>query len=448
MNVHIFDDLPDGLQYLSSQPEAYSAGESLLSWRISSLPASSEKVILVKVKPVKTGAYDHGATVTFQSGSKARTRVLKPGLKVDQTVSAAKVLKGQSVEFKVVVTNIGDGPARNVTIQAKLTPGLRHGTGEHSDDQMVYELTLPELPPGQHEELDPLVADAIQGGDQSCTVTAASPDVIPSSEQDKQDAESTKTVTVVLPQLKLTLTGPDKRYTDTVAPYAITVENPGTAPARKVRIVATLPVSGRLMAVPRNNAQYDSATRRLQWALDLLEPNKSQKFTFEVKMGGVGFYEVTAEARGEGALQARDRRTTDVLGMPDVDLTVSERQRVVDVGGKTTFQIRLRNYGSKDAAHLQVRAQLSKNLKIESYAGGPFHPEPLQSENGHEMAFEFDKLGRGKEIILGLVVRVTGEDPKLGTCRVFVTHDELSEPFEDMAGVKVMNSGRVEPDSK
>ena len=57
------------------------------------------------------------------------------------------MLKGQPVEFKVTVSNLGDGPARNVAIQAKLTPGLRHERGRKSDEPILYELTLPELMP-------------------------------------------------------------------------------------------------------------------------------------------------------------------------------------------------------------------------------------------------------------------------------------------------------------
>jgi len=441
MNVRVLDELPEGLRYIDSQPKAHLGGEALLSWSFSVLPGGSEKVITVKVKPEKTGPYDHAATVWFQSGSKARTRVLRPRLKVVQTVSTPKVLKNQPVEFKVVVTNIGDGPARNVTLQAKLSPGLRHGSGERSDVGLSAE--IPELAPGQHEEIDSLVVDAIQGGEQSCTVTASSPDVIPSSPEDKADAESTKTVTVVEPKLKLTLTGPDKRYTDTVAPYEITVENPGTAPARRVRIVATLPVSGRLVAVPRN-AEYDSTTRRLRWALETLDPGgKPLTFGFEVRMGGVGFYEVTAEARGEGALQAGDRKSTDVIGMADVDLVVSERQRVVDVGGKTTFQIRLRNYGTKEATRLQVTARLSKNLDVDGYAG-PTEQEAQFSKNDGVFVFPLiEKLGPGKEMLLAIDVKVVGDEPKLATCRVEVLHDDLTEKFEDMAGIKVMSSRRA-----
>ena len=118
--------------------------------------------------------------------------------------------------------------------------------------------------------------------------------------------------------------GPDSRYTDTVADYQISLENPGTAPARKIRVLATLPVSGRLVKVPPE-ARYDSTTRRLYWTIDQLEPNaKPMTFPFQVRMGGIGDYEVLAEATGDGGLKGWDRRHTDVIGMPDVDLVVSE----------------------------------------------------------------------------------------------------------------------------
>ena len=110
MNVRVLDELPDGLKYQSSQPEANVASQSLLSWSFHALPAGSEQVIAVKVMPVKTGAYDHAATVLFHTASRSQTQVFKPLLKVDQTVSKASVLKGQPVEFKIGVTNMGDGP--------------------------------------------------------------------------------------------------------------------------------------------------------------------------------------------------------------------------------------------------------------------------------------------------------------------------------------------------
>jgi len=442
LNVMVNDELPDNLSYLSSQPEAVVVGKSLLSWRMSNLPAGSERVITVKVRPTSPGPAEHGATVTFLTGSKARTRILEPKLKVDLVANptVGKVLKGQSVSFQVIVTNTGDGPARDITIQAKLSPGLRHDAGDRSDERTVFEMTLPELAEGQRETLDPLVADAIMGGEQTCIVTARSDDVV----FNKDEAENAKTILVVEPKLKLALRGPDSRYTDTTADYELVVENPGTAPARKVRILATLPVNGRLVK-PLPEGHYDSTTRRLQWTIDLLEPgSKPVVYPFHVRMGGVGDYEITAQAVAEGALKAMDRRHTEVVGMPDVDLVVSEQKRVVDVGGKTTFQIRLRNYGSKEASHVQITAKLSDNLQVEAAGGGSSDIKQHLSPDGHELKFsEIEKLGAGKELVLGVLVKVLADNPRLGTCRVMVAHDDLPQPIDDMAAIKIPSSRRA-----
>ncbi len=379
----------------------------------------------------------------FQTGSWARTRVYEPKLKVELRASAAKVLKGHAVEFRVFVTNVGNGPARDVTVSAKLSGGLRHGSGERASDEMVTE-PIPELAPKQTEELDPLVAEAIQAGDQSCTVRARSKDVVVS---DEETAKSVSPVTVVEPKLAIELNGPKQRCTETFAPYEIAVRNPGTAPARKVRVTALVPPGARLFGLPKD-ARYDASSRRLQWSIDELEPGtKPTVLGFEVKVGDVGAYQVNAEAHGEGGLKA-DKKTlvTDVIGMPDVRVEVGERQRVIDVNGKTVFFVRLRNLGTKDATNIRLSATVSKNLTI---TGG--YDVPLgfdffkDGKDGRQVMLQDEdgggikRLGPGKELVTGLEVEVTGAEQKVATCHVQVTHDELPEPFLGMASVRVLN---------
>lgn len=443
-NVRVDDELPDGLKFISSQPEMRVIPDGHhLSWLLNLLPGGSDRVITIKVQPTKTGPFDHVATVTFETGCKSRTTVLQPRLKVDIVAnpSVGKVLKGQQVEFHVSIQNTGDGPARNVAIRAKLSPGLKHESSPKGDEPMVYELTLPELPAGATEKLDPLVADAVIGGTQLCTVTALSDDVVPN----KDESENIKKIEVVEPKLKLAVDGPDQRYTDTVADYTITLENPGTAPARKVRVMATVPISGKLVKFPPE-AHFDKSTSKLYWTIDQVDPGtKPLTFPFQVRVGGVGSYEVVAQAVGEGALNAKERKMTDVVGIADVDLVVSESKRVLDVGGQTTFQIRLRNYGTKDATHLLVTAALSPNLQFVKAGGGTQEVQVRRNEKDNGVMFDgIDKLGPGKEMILGIVVKVAGPDPKLATCRVSVVHDDLPDgnKFEDMAGVKVTTPRR------
>jgi uncharacterized repeat protein (TIGR01451 family) len=442
LNVDIQDELPEELHYESSLPEMTLTGDSHLSARIATLPAGSERLFTIQVKPTKTGPFEHAATVRFETGCKSRTTVLEPRLKVDVVANptGGKVLKGQPVEFRVTVTNNGDGPARNVGIQAKLTAGLKHESAPKSEEQILYELTLPELMPGQSEKLDPLVADAVAGGEQGCTVIAKSPDV----DFKESDAQITRTISVVESKLKLTLKGPESRYTDTIGDYVITAENPGTAPARKIRILATLPLNARLVKTPEG-AHYDGTTRKLYWTIDQIEPNgKPATFPFSLRMGAIGRYEVLADGTGDAALKASGRLHTEVVGMPDVDLVVSEKKRVLDVGGTTTFYVTLRNYGTEQATNLQVSAVLSDNLEIVSAGGGSKDVTVGMDPNKHAVKFEqINKLGPNKEMVLGILVKVVGENPRTATCRVSVIHDDLAERFEDMASVKVTSTKRT-----
>ena len=99
------------------------------------------------------------------AGGKSRTIVREPKLKVEQTATSGKVLKGQPVQFKIAISNPGDGPARNVVVQAKLSPGLKHESGE-PNDQNLFEQTLDQIEPGQRVVLDAFVADTVLAGEQ------------------------------------------------------------------------------------------------------------------------------------------------------------------------------------------------------------------------------------------------------------------------------------------
>ena len=272
---------------------------------------------------------------------------------------------------------------------------------------------------------------------------ARSPDVI--AQEKGEEARSVASVTVVEPKLTVAVSGPSKRCTDTNAVYTVAVANPGTADARKVRVVAFVPPGARLVALPKN-ARYDTTTRRLQWSIDTIRHGPdSQKLAFEVKVGAVGKYEVSAEASAEGGLKAaRQSLATDVFGMADVDLVVSERQRVIDVGGKTVFLITLRNYGTKEATNLRLWATVTKNLKVTGSLDKQDGPALFDTKEGNFVWQDDGKggiksLGPGKTMVLGLEVEVTADKPEVATCKVFVKHDGLPE-FEDSAHVKVLTA--------
>lgn len=434
--VVVRDQLPEGLHFVSSQPEAEHP-EGLLVWNLGTVGAGSEKTIALVVKPMKTGSYDHAATVTMMAGGKSRTIVREPKLKVEQTVGTSKILLGQPVQFKIAVSNPGDGPARNVVVTARLSTGLRHEAAEPSE-QNLLEQTIDLINPGERVALDTLMVDAKLGGEQSCRVEVSSPDVVPNA----PEAKSVQNVTVIEPKLTMKLAGPENRYTDTLATYEVILENLGSAPAQNVKLQSLVPVAGRLYAVP-GGARFDPATRRLSWTRAQLQPGEKATYTFQVRMGGVGMYQVAAEARADSALLAKENFTTNVTGLADIVFNVEPIRRVVDVNEETNYVIKVSNIGTKEATKVLITAVLSPNLQALETNGT--EEKANYDDKQHKIVFpQIERLGPNKSIELGIRVVVKAADPKLATCRVFLMHEELTkeEQVEDVAAFKVTPTRR------
>ena len=430
LGVVVRDVLPPGLTYEGSQPEARRL-ESILTWSLGPVPAGAERTIVVNVIPTQVGSFDHAATVSMMAGGRATTMVREPKLKVEQTSTSGKVLKGQPVQFRIAVSNPGDGPVRNVTVQAKLSAGLHHESSE-PNDQNLFEQTIDVINPGERLELDTLVADTTIGGEQSCVVVVQSPDVVKGG----PDAKSVKTVTIIEPKLSLTISGADKRYTETPATYDITLKNAGTAPAKNLKVQAVLPMGTRPMKTPPG-ASWNSQTRRLVWSRSQLGAGEDATLSFQVRLGGIGLYTFAADARAEGGLFEKGTTTTDVQGLADVQVEVSESRRVVDVGDDTIFKIVLTNKGSKEATKLGVSAKLSDTIEPEKIAGvedsGKFAKQP----DGYLCVYPLiDRLAPGTPRTLEIQVKATKAG--IGSCHVYVTHsDPDAEKLEDHAAVKV-----------
>ncbi|HEV3122500.1 MAG TPA: hypothetical protein VGY53_11385, partial [Isosphaeraceae bacterium] len=84
-NVIVRDLLPEELAFIDSQPPTQPTGH-LLVWKLGTLAANSERVLVVRVRPTQVGSFDHMATVVAMSGGKSRTLVQEPKVKVEQTV--------------------------------------------------------------------------------------------------------------------------------------------------------------------------------------------------------------------------------------------------------------------------------------------------------------------------------------------------------------------------
>ncbi len=428
--VRVNYDLAKELTLITSNPEAHriAPGEPGLQWVLNTVAAGSEQILTLKVKPTAVTSIDHAALVTLMVGGRSRTVVQEPMLKVEATVSPSKVLQGKQVQFRIAVSNPGSGPARNVVVRAKFSPGLRH-QGEDYVEQTVEVIQAKE-----RIELDALDVDTLAGGEQTCTITAMSTDIADPS----ADAKVVRSVVVLRPELALDLIGPDTRFTDTLAEYKVVLDNPGTAAARNVKVVVTLPAgTGRLQTLPPG-MQWTPSTNRITWTIPNIEPKAKSTSSFRVRMGSVGAYRVVAEAKA-GGLSATDFVSTSVSGMVDIDLNVSEPKRVFDVGETTIFYAKLKNVGTKSAKNILVRAKLSPNIEFvdSTVEWGGSSGKDTATEEIVFTALDVLPVGREYEV----TIKVKGLKPGSANCRFSLIHDDSADPsarIEDVAQTRVM----------
>lgn len=416
--VVVRDLLPDTLEYVKSQPEAKKEGTTLV-WELGEMPISAEKTITVVAKPIRIGSVEHTATVTCQTGTRARMIVQEPKLKVEQTIVPAKPLKGQPVQIRVVVSNPGSGAAQNIGVVVKVSQGLQDSQGSR-----VLEQIIPRLGPNERMELQPLTFSTVVGGSQTSEASASSADVATA----QPEAKSTQTIEVLEPKLKLTMSGPSQKYTNTEDIYELILENPGTAPARNIIASVIVPdAKGALKA--NKNADIEKAARRLFWNIDKVDPGEQVVLKFEYRVGSMGTYPFAADVRGAGGLVAKQSVTTEVTGVADVDFQITEKARIIDVGDTTDYIINIRNHGTKDAENVLISAELSDNLKAIETDGHEGNVKFDPSDPKQATFPLIDHLPAGQEMTL--VIRVQAMKPGLSRLRVFLHHEDLgSEKLE------------------
>jgi hypothetical protein len=168
-----------------------------------------------------------------------------------------------------------------------------------------------------------------------------------------------------------------------------------------------------------------------------LEPGEKEKLTypFLVRMGGPGAYQVSAKVRADGGLADNKVVQTNVLGIADLDMTIEESRRVLDVNDSTTFSIRIKNVGTKDATNLLLRGRHSDNLKITQTAGTDIPAEYSKTEPG---AFTFPAIERlAKGQTLNLYIKVQALKAGQAKCHIYLLHQEVEQPLEDLAQLRI-----------
>ena len=250
--VTITAPIPDGLDYVRSQPAAFSDGKQLV-WTLPVLQPGQSQSVQAVYKTKRQGAVTSSAVMATAEGQRDQkdvvTQVNIAALKLTVTGPPTAVI-GQPITLQMNVTNPGTGPLEKVLLTANFDKNLQHERGVNT-----LNLQLGTLQPGETRPAT-LTLTPRAAGRLATQVIATANNLSDSAEH---------VVTVQQAQMGLNIDGPAKRYVGRNAEWTIRVENPVDAPLTGVLVRDKLPAELQFILASQQG-QFQNAKWSGTWA--------------------------------------------------------------------------------------------------------------------------------------------------------------------------------------
>ena len=405
-DVIVTDHIPARTQLAGVRPQPTQNSDGSLVWQLGTMQPGDEHTITLEVMPQDEGEIGSTAYVTFASQATSRSICTRPRLTIEHT-APPKVLIGESLTVGITVANPGTGPATGVMIEEDVPDGLSHLAGS----QLEYEVGT--LRPGESKRLE-LALKAEKPGLVENTIVVRGEGSLASSHKVQ--------IEVVAPQLQVDVAGPKKRFLNRQATYTVSIANPGTAPARDVELVATLP-RGMKFIEADSQGQYDPATHAVFWSLEELPPTKAGSVKLTALPVEPGQQPLRVEGKADLGLAVAGEQVVQVEQSAELLHTVKDADEVIEVGSETTYLIKVSNVGTKAATNVRVATLLPR--EIEGLGGDG--PSGRGAGDSGRVIFEpLAKLDPGEEVTYRVQARGVSAGDHI--VRVQISSDEWPTP--------------------
>jgi uncharacterized repeat protein (TIGR01451 family) len=142
----------------------------------------------------------------------------------------------------------------------------------------------------------------------------------------------------------------------------LSVTNPGTAPAKQVELVASLPAG--LKFVSANNAgYYEESSRTVRWRLEELPANETGTVELVTLPVEPGQQAIRLRGSAQKGLAVEKEQPLLIEGIAAILFQVGDTVDPVEVGGETTYEVHVVNQGSKAATNLRLTVELPSQVK-------------------------------------------------------------------------------------
>ncbi len=154
------------------------------------------------------------------------------------------------------------------------------------------------------------------------------------------------------------------------------VRNPGNATAENVALAAMLPVGAKYIS--STGGQFISDQNKVAWNMASLAAGTEQELEVRCVLSTPGENRLQVVGTAGGDLSDSAAASTSVEALADLKLDVSDPQGPIPVGDEVTYEIHLRNRGTKAAENVDVAGYFSQGIEPVAAQGSTYHLSPGQ----------------------------------------------------------------------
>ena len=458
-DVHVSDALPanSGLEFsIADQSDAgacvLNPGKTELECSKPSLAAdaSFSVHIVSATAPATCGTVENAASVEVSNGNgdsdAAAVDVDCPDVRVVKTADEATISAGETAAFTIVVSNVGSGIARNVTLDDPLPPGVSWSEDsancsiEAGSLRCSFGDLLPDATRSVHVS-GPTAPANCGKLDNTATVAAAN-----EREDARANDSDSASITVECPNLSLTKTADAASVkAGQQLGFKLTVTNSGVGSAKDVHIVDKLPSNAALsftvdaahsdagcaIAGGTLTCSFGNLGRGASRSVHLVSP------TGEATCGNVD-NSATADSANGSAVQAA---ASVKVGCPIVDLAITkvDDPDPLFVNDTLTYTLGVRNNGPDTATAVVVTDSLPADVAFVSAT-----PSQGTCSGDRVLTCQLGTLAAGATASITVVVHPTATGTITNTA-VVAGHETESDLSNNTASADTRVRGRLTP---
>ncbi len=349
--VRIDDELPVGVKLVSADPMPTLQGNKAV-WILPNLPANGEQTLRLMLQSLTDLELSSRVTAQVSAANHTTTvAALRPrndsGSIAVQLVAPPAIVVGTPAVFEIRVTNQSDQPVTGIVLHGSLPENLTTPQGRSIEGEVDATIA-----PGEVKTLR-MPATVVKPGRGAVTIKVTA--------RGGLEASATAEIDITGATLHLQQAPTTRMFLGRDGDLRIDVMNHTGKPLRNVTLIDRLP-EGLDFVAASERGLYQANSRTVYWQFAELPAGSTKSLIVRVHGTKPGQLQNAVQIRSDGLADLNSVGIIQLEGVSDLNVRVTARDPLVEVGNETIYEIHVVNPGSAPATNVQVQVLFPPGL--------------------------------------------------------------------------------------